>query len=243
MQPPANTPDYRVDLDASAEVVTGSPQHGYRGDRLPAAPTDRPLSLTIAVSRETGARGASIAQMAGRKLGWQVFTQESLEYLAHEPAQRENIISQIPSELIPWVESRLAALRQPESPAHPPSLADMAQVVLALAAQGDVVLVGRGAGFLLPGETTLHVRIVAPVADRVAYMSQRLRLTTDQAAELVKQRDQQRADFVATHFHRQPGAVHLYDLVLNSSLLGEELCAELIVQAARAKKARFVPPS
>ena len=50
-------------------------------------------------------------------------------------------------------------------------------------------------------------------------------------------RDGRRAEFVTTHFHRQPTDVYQYDLLLNSSLLGEELCADVIAQAARAKLA------
>jgi len=80
---------------------------------------------------------------------------------------------------------------------------------------------------------------VAPLQDRVAYMGQWLRLTEEEAAEKVRRRDERRAEFIATHFHRQPGDVHQYDLVLNSSLLGEEVCAELIAQAARARTAQW----
>ena len=82
---------------------------------------------------------------------------------------------------------------------------------------------------------TLNVRIFAPFTDRVAYMGQWLRLTVEEAAEQVRVRDARRSEFIATHFHRQPSDVNQYDLLLNSSLLGEDLCAELIVRAARAK--------
>ena len=109
--------------------------------------------------------------------------------------------------------------------------------MLTLGAEGNVVLIGRGAGCILPPETTLHVRIIAPEADRVAYMSQWLRLTSEAAAEQVRLRDSRRAEFITTHFHRQPGDIYQYDLLLNTSLLGEDLCAELIAQAARVKTA------
>ncbi len=112
---------------------------------------------------------------------------------------------------------------------------DVARLVLSLAAEGGVVLIGRGAGFILPSESTLHVRIIAPSADRIAYMSQWLRLTREQAAEQVRLRDERRAEFLRTHFRRRPDEVHQYDLLLNSSLLGEEVCADLIVRAARAR--------
>ena len=78
---------------------------------------------------------------------------------------------------------------------------------------------------------------MAPLEDRVAYMSQWLRLTLDEASEQVELRDRRRASFLDTHFHRAPADIYQYDLLLNSSLLGEELCAEMIVHAARAKMA------
>ena len=100
-----------------------------------------------------------------------------------------------------------------------------------------MILLGRGAGCILPSRSTLNVRLVAPLAERVAYMSQWLRLTEEEAAEQVRKRDSRRAEFITTHFHRKPSDVHQYDMVLNTSLLGEERCAELIVQAARSKAA------
>src|SRR4029077_19821702 len=99
----------------------------------------------------------------------------------------------------------------------------------------EVILLGRGAGCVLPAASTLHVRLVAPVADRIAYVGQVMRLTEEEAAEQVRKRDHRRAEFLSTHFHRRPGDVHQYDLCLNTSLLGEEICTELIVQAAKAK--------
>jgi cytidylate kinase len=214
-----------------------SPLHGFQGDRGPMqAPPAVPASLTIAVSREAGARGGTIGRRVGKKLGWQVYNQELLEYTAQESASR-HIMAHLPPVAARWAEERLEVLLREQNLSQHPNLADIARIVLALGAQGEVVLIGRGAGCILPAESTLHVRIVAPLADRVAYMSQWLRLAERDAEEQVQQRDKRRAEFIEMHFHRQPGEVHQYDLVLNSSLLGEEVCAELIAQAARAKLA------
>jgi cytidylate kinase len=195
-----------------------------------------PASLTIAVSREAGARGETIGRRAGKKLGWQVYNQEMLEYTAQEGASR-HIIAHLPPVAARWAEERLEVLLREQNLSQHPKIADLARIVLALGAQGEVVLVGRGAGCILPAESMLHVRIVAPLSDRVAYMSQWLRLTEGEAEEQVQLRDKRRAEFIETHFHRQPGEVYQYDLILNSSLLGEEVCAELIADAARAKLA------
>jgi cytidylate kinase len=218
--------------------VDESPHHGNQGDRAPPpAPPPVPVSLTIAISRETGSRGGTIAHRAARKLGWPVYNQELLEYIAQEGAFRQGVTENQTPAAARWAEQRLDVLLREQNLSQHPSIAELARVVLALAAQGECVIIGRGAGCILPAESTLDVRIIAPRADRIAYMSQRLRLSLEAAALEVGQRDRQRTEFIATHFHRQPSDIYQYDLVLNSSHLGEELSAELIAQAARAKLA------
>lgn len=214
-----------------------APRHGFRGERPMPAGTPVPASLTVAVSREAGSRGSSIAGRAGQKLGWQIYNQELLEYIAQEGTFRQSIVENLPEAAGRWVDEQLERLLREQNVSQHPSIIDLARIILALGAQGEVILIGRGAGLILPHESTLHVRTVAPVNDRVAYFSQWLRLTEAEAAEQVRVRDGRRGDFIETHFHRQPGDVHQYDLVLNTSLLGEDLCAELIAQAARAKLA------
>jgi hypothetical protein len=216
-----------------------SPRHGFQGDRGAPRPAPTvPAGVTIAISREAGARGSTIGRRVGRKLGWQVYDQELLEYMAQEGTARQNVLDLLPPEAARWCEERLRDLQVQRPPGQDPLLANLARVVLALAAEGSVVLIGRGAGLILPRATTLSVRIIAPLPDRIAYMSQWLRLTVEEAAERVRLRDSRRAEFMQTHFQTPPGDPYQYDLLLNSSFLGEELCADLIAQAARAKQQR-----
>lgn len=230
------------------EIIGEPPHHGYRGERSPSViPPGIPAAISIAISREAGARGSTIGHRAAQKLGWQVYNQELLEYIAHEGAFRQNVVDNLSPEAAAWAEERLQKLLREQNLSQHPSIMDLARIILALGAQGEVVIVGRGAGCILPPSSTLHVRIVAPLTDRIAYMSQWLRLTEKEAAEEVRLRDSRRAEFIPTHFHRQPGDIYQYDLILNSSLLGEDLAAEMIAQAARAKDAVIrqaaIPPS
>ncbi len=214
-----------------------TPRHGFQGNRLPRPVAAVPAGVSVAVSREAGARGGSISRRVGRKLGWQVFDQEVLEYLAQEGRVRQDLLSGPEGAAAPWVEEQLGHLRREEEQGGPAGVYNLARVVLSLAAQGQAVFIGRGAGCLLPAATTLKVRVLAPLDDRIAYLGQWLRLTREEAAERVRLRDRRRVEFLRTHFHTYPNDVYQYDLVLNSSLLGEETCAELIVQAAQAKQA------
>lgn len=229
-----------MDQPPLADEPRESPRHGFQGDRgAPASPRLGPPALTLSVSRESGARGGTIARRVGRKLGWQVYDQELLEYMAQEAIVRQGVLDAAPPTPADWVEARLQQLIREKTLSEHPNIINLARVVLALAAQGQVVLLGRGANSILPRETTLAVRVIAPLRERIAYMGQWLRLTIEEAAERVRLRDERRREFVAQNFHHDSSEMHQYDMILNSSLLGEDVCAELIVQAVRARAAQL----
>jgi hypothetical protein len=230
-------PDYDFEPAPEQTGEGESPHHGFRGERVPPALKGVPASLSIAISREAGARGNTIGKRTGQKLGWRVYDQGLLEYIAQEGSLRQGIADDLSPEAAAWTEEHLGKLLREQNLSQHPSVLDLARIVLTLGAEGEVILVGRGAGCILPPQTTLHVRIMAPLEARLAYMSQWLRLTPEEAANQVRLRDTRRAEFLATYFHREAANIYQYDLILNSALLGEEACAELIAQAARAKLA------
>ncbi|HVS36699.1 MAG TPA: cytidylate kinase family protein, partial [Gemmataceae bacterium] len=90
MQPPYMDHE---DPTTAAEMPAEAPRHGYQGERetSPAAPR-LPAGLCIAVSREAGARGGAIGRRVGHKLGWQVYDQEVLEYMAQDGVVRQGVL-------------------------------------------------------------------------------------------------------------------------------------------------------
>jgi hypothetical protein len=237
MTHPANDDPHAQDMPRE------TPRHGFQGDRAPApAGPSIPAGLSVAISREAGARGGSIGRRVARKLGWGVYDQELLEYMAQEVAVRHNVVEPLSPPAAAWVEARLEQLVREQNLSQHPLILHLARVVLALGARGNVVVIGRGAGCILPRAATLHVRLISPLQERIAYMGQWLRLSQQEAAERVRLRDERRAAFLSTHFHRQPGDIQQYDMVLNSGTLGEDVSAELIVRAARARAEAFPTP-
>jgi cytidylate kinase len=223
----------------TAPTGDAPPLHGYRGDAVTPPPAARPRGLTVAVSREAGARGESIARRAGRDLGWQVFDADALDHLGRDEAAREELLADLPAAVREWAaaEAATAVRRRRLDPASAAGVA--VRLMVALAARGEVVLVGRGAGFLLPAASTLHVRVVAPRAERVAYLADWLRLAPAEAAAELADRDAKRDRFLADVIGVADSADPCgYDLVLNSNRLGEEAAAAVIVQAVRHRHGR-----
>jgi hypothetical protein len=118
------------------------------------------------------------------------------------------------------------------------AFADEAErVILGRASEGGVIL-GRAAALVLgerPG--TLHARLDAPAEARVA---QAVRLGgIDEAGARRQQRDADRArDAYVRHFYGADATdPTLYHLVLDSTAIALDTCAELIATAARARLA------
>ena len=184
MQPPFME---REESPAGADESGESPRHGFQGDRgVTFSPPMMPCGLTIALSREAGARGGAIGRRVGQKLGWQVFDQELLEYMAQDGVVRQGVLDGMKPAAMDWAEERLQQLLHEQNLSQNPAILTLARVVLALGAQGKAVMIGRGSGFILPRASTLHVRLVAPLEERIADMSQWLRLPAKEAASLVE---------------------------------------------------------
>lgn len=212
-----------------------SPLHGFQGDREPAAKPSIPISPSVAISREVGARGGEVARRLGAITSWPVYDAELLGYSSQDPGALENLHAELSAQAENWIEQRVELLHRRGVLGNDPTFERVSRLILALGAKGDAIFVGRGAGFILPRETTLHLRMVAPLQDRISYMSQWLRLSRDEAEAQVTVREAKRAQFLERCFHLSEDGI-IYDMVLNSSALGEQLCAELILRALSCKR-------
>src|ERR1051325_10754067 len=110
------------------DAALDSPHHGFQGDRgAPVTVPSVPLSLTIAISREAGARGGSVGRRVGRRLGWQVYDQELLEYIAQEGTFRQELVEHLSAAAGEWAEQQLERLRRDGALSQHPAIIDLAR--------------------------------------------------------------------------------------------------------------------
>jgi cytidylate kinase len=196
-----------------------------------------PPRFCITISREAGARGSTIARLVGQKLGWTVYDQELLEYIAHEMHLRAGVLESLDEKAYHWAQDWLAALLEDQWQNQDSYIVHLTKVVLAIGMHGEAIVVGRGASFILPRDRSLNVRVTAKDSDRIAFLSQIERLTPQEAERFMRETDEQRKKFVRDYFHRNNEDMHEYDLILDSGALGEECSAELVINALRGKEA------
>src|SRR5262249_49766065 len=146
--------------------------HRRDADARQDLPSHASLALTVAISREAGTRGDAIAREVGTLLGWQVYNHELLECIARDMGLRTNLLESVDERQQSWlVENAEAFLSAPARGDWSPLVTESAyvhhliKVVLALGVHGECVIVGRGAPFILPAETTLRIRLIGPVKE------------------------------------------------------------------------------
>jgi cytidylate kinase len=113
-------------------------------------------------------------------------------------------------------------------------LATLSGIVSDLAAQGNVLIIGRGSQVILkdcPG--ALHVLLVAPLDQRVAFIAEREALSKEAATKRVHDGDRGRAAFHHKFFKVDVDNPALYHLTLNTGRLSIEDAAQLIHDVAR----------
>jgi cytidylate kinase len=201
-----------------------------------------PVTFSVAISRQAGANGPAIARAVGTLLDWPVYDQELLRAIAGEMGVRAELLQSVDEKHRSWLQECVDALGAAPTVTQSGYVHHLAEILLALAAMGDCVIVGRGAAQVMPAATTLRVRLVGPHAERVRGIERRFGISHDEAARWVDRTDQDRVRFVRDHFHRDPTDPALYDLILNSVRFSVAECAELILDALRRFQARPASP-
>ena len=101
-----------------------------------------------------------------------------------------------------------------------------------MAADGDVVFIGRGGHVILKDmPNVLRVGVVASLEDRVKTLMDREAIDSDKAIVTLEQRDQARKYFFKKYFDLdEPDNPNLFHFTINSSEISTNYAAEMIIQ-------------
>jgi cytidylate kinase len=231
------------DLEMTSRVISLLFEEFNRAKPDRAAPAPVNPAFTIAISREAGALGTTVANEIGRQLGWPVYDRELLDKVAEQMRRPSFHLQGIDERPASWLEDCLRALTTDHGVSTSVYIKYLAAAVRGLDLGGHCVVVGRGASCILPPATTVRVRLVAPLPERVKVIARRHGLIEKDAARWIAKTDRDRAEFVRTHFRADPAAADHYDLVLNSSRLTPAECARAVIEVLRMFETRTGGPN
>jgi cytidylate kinase len=230
----------------SLERVTGAlarAQQHWKERSLEAAARGEssvaPDGLSIALMREAGTSGPLVAREVGARLGWPVYDHELLELIAREMGLRVSLLESLDERRQSWLRETLESFALVRTVSESAYVRHLIETILSLGAHGECVIVGRGAALILPAKTTVRIRLVAPLEERITEFSRRFGLSRAEAARQVEATDRERTRFIKDHFLQDPNNPHLYDLVLNTWRWSVSEAAQLIIDALQPLRARL----
>lgn len=205
-----------------------------------------PEMRAITISRQYGSGGGEVAALLAQRLGWQLIDHEIVAQVAHALGITEEEADVHDERVEGFITRALGALQAAAlvvpAAAVPVEQAEavyneaLRKVVETAASTGHVVIVGRTGQALLAGHRdVLHVRIVAPLQQRVIYVSQREGLDEAEARSRIQVKDRDRARYLQSRFGRSVDDPMLYDLVINTAVLDLESAVDLIILALERK--------
>lgn len=205
-------------------------------DEAPHESHARPPRLTIAISRERGAGGGSVARMLAKRMDWPLYDRELLEHIAEKSGVQKDLLSELDEARPAWFSEIIKSFGNEPQMTAAGYAALLHKLLAALYMRGNCIVLGRGAAQILPEDNTLRVRLIAPYEYRVERVAESFP-SRNEAIKHVKQVDRDRALFVKEYFHKDVNNSHDYDLTLDTSRLDLITCCELIERAMRGRLA------
>jgi len=197
------------------------------------------LRPVVTLSRQTGSGAMAVAgelaeflqSRAPKPCRWLVFDKNLAEKVLEEHQLPKEIAQFMHEDRVPAIQDAVEELLG----LHPSSrtlFQQTRETIMHLADLGHVILIGRGAHIItrhLPN--VFHVRLVAPIDQRVQHLMERNSLDDKSAREFIHQQDLGRKRYLKNHFDANIDDPLLYDLMINTARIPHREVAHLIGEA------------
>lgn len=193
--------------------------------------------IIINIGRQFGGGGLGVAYELGKKLGIPVYDKELIAKAAQDSGFSKGIFEESDEKKRLFSLSSIFASRfgDTENYMSDRGLFKMqSETIRKIAEQGSAIIVGRCSDYILRDmECTLDVFLTSPLEVRAARIADRSGLSLEEAEKLAEEKDRNRAEYYNYYTFTDWGVASTYDLCLDSSVLGIEGTADMIIEFAR----------
>lgn len=197
------------------------------------------MKSIITISREFGSGGRTIGKLVAERLGYQFYDRE----LVNKVAERSGFSPEFIEESGEYASAKSSLLFAMATAGqysadglsmHDRLYIEQTRFIEELTEQGRCVIVGRCADYILrDNKDCLHVFIHADMKSRAKRIVERYGEKDKSPEKRLAEKDQKRRVYYRNYTGRNWGQAQNYDLCLNSGVLGEEACVELIVATCK----------
>ena len=191
------------------------------------------MNRIITISRQFGAGGRSVGKLVAEKLGIECYDGILVDKLAEETGFEKEYIkdtgdSSLESKLMSFFSGHAGAAQQDYL-----WLAE-SRIIERLAEKGPCVIIGRSADFMLRHhENVVNVFLHASMEYRIHRIMEIYGEKERINEKVLNDMDKRRAAYYQFYTDRKWGDAANYTLTLDTSVIGVEKCAEIIVKACQ----------
>ena len=196
------------------------------------------MGKVITVTREFGSMGRKIAKLTAEKMNFKYYDRDIIELTAKELRGSVEELSNFEDKKISVFQKMMYPLGKGTSSMQNTLYEMEKSVILDLASAGNCVIVGRCSDYILHEcghKDMLSVFIYAPYDKRIINSENELGLSQEMAEDCVEKVDKARQDFYRLHTGESFYSPKYRNLIIDSSIMSHEKCAEVISEIARAK--------
>ena len=194
--------------------------------------------LIINVGRQFGSGGRLVALALGRKLGIPVYDQELIAKAAEQSGfSKELFANSDEKRNLLALSSFIVDVGRFGSADNYMSdnqlFVIQSNVIRSLADKGPAIFVGRWSDYILRDRKCLDVFVTATDEVRIKRIAERMNITPEQADSLMRKKDRTRETYYNYYTFGNWGVASNYDLCVDSSVLGIEGTADMIIDFCR----------
>lgn len=194
--------------------------------------------IIINIGRQFGGGGLGVASELGKKLGIPVYDRELITKAAQDSGFSAELFEQSDEKRRIFSLSSIftSLISSPtENYMSDNGLFEIqCSTVRKIAEQGSAIIVGRCSDYVLRDmDCTLNIFLTSPLPIRVERICKRHDLDPEKAEALILQKDKAREEYYNYYTFGNWGVASTYDLCIDSSRLGIEGTADLIIDFAK----------
>ena len=194
--------------------------------------------LIINVGRQFGSGGKLVALALGRKLGIPVYDQELIAKAAEQSGfSKELFANSDEKRNLLALSSFIVDVGRFGSADNYMSdnqlFVIQSNVIRSLADKGPAIFIGRCSDYILRDRKCLDVFVTATDEVRIKRVAERMNITPEQADSLMRKKDRTRETYYNYYTFGNWGVASNYDLCVDSSVLGIEGTADMIIDFCR----------
>lgn len=176
----------------------------------------------VTVSRDPGSGGKLIAKGIAETLGYDLFHQEVIHEMARSAKVSSRILESLDEKALSMLDDWVSAVVHKKHLWPDEYLQHLLKVIGTIGKHGKAVMVGRGANFVLPPESTFRLRVIAPRDFRAQKVSEKFDISVKDAKRRILKTESDRRAFIRKYFHAYIEDPKNYDMVINTDKLSLE---------------------